>query len=131
MIGAIMRIVGHGVDIESEAKIDEYLKTRPDWVERIFSAEERKLAGKPSEQPRFYAGRYAGKEAVAKSLGTGFTGDVTWHGIEILRLSSDAPYVRLSGGALVFANQLSVTTWFISISHGDGIAVASVIAVSD
>jgi holo-[acyl-carrier protein] synthase len=131
MSEATMRIVGHGVDIESEAKIGEYLKSRPDWAERIFSADERKLAGEPSEQRRFYAGRYAGKEAVAKTLGTGFAGDVTWHGIEILRLSSDAPYVRLSGGALVLANELGVTGWFISISHRDGIAVASVIAVAD
>ena len=126
-----MRIVGHGIDIESEAKIEGHLKSHAHWAEDIFSAEERDLAGDPSKHASFYAGRFAGKEAVAKALGTGFTGTITWHGIEILRLPSEAPHVRLSGGALRLANDLGITGWFISISHHDGIAMASVIAVAD
>src|SRR5271165_5883846 len=116
-----MRIIGHGIDIESETKIEGYLKSRAHWAEGIFSTEERELAGEPSNRAYVYAGRYAGKEAVAKALGTGFAGAVTWHGIEILRLPSDAPYVRLSGEALKFANNLGITGWFISITHHDGI----------
>src|SRR5260221_14199890 len=126
-----MRIIGHGIDMESETKIEEYLKSRTNWAESIFTAEERELAGEPAKHSHFYAGRFAGKEAVAKALGTGFAGAVTWHGIEILRLPAGAPYVQLSGGALEFAKNLGITAWFISISHQDGIALASVIAVAD
>src|SRR6266851_5654952 len=123
-----MRIIGHGIDMESETKIEGYLKSRTNWAESIFSAEERELAGEPTMHAHFYAGRFAGKEAVAKALGTGFAGAVTWHGIEILRLPSNAPYVRLSGGTLEFAIRIGVTRWFISISHRAGFALASVIA---
>jgi holo-[acyl-carrier protein] synthase len=126
-----MRIIGHGIDIESDTKIEAYLKSRTNWAESIFSAEECELAGDPSKHARFYAGRFAGKEAVAKALGTGFAGAVTWNGIEILRLPAGAPYVKLSGGALDFATNLGITGWFITISHHDGIAMASVIAVAD
>ena len=126
-----MRIVGHGIDMESEAKMEEYLKRREDWAQGIFSPAERELAGEPGKHAYFYAGRFAGKEAVAKALGTGFAGDVTVHGIEILRLPSDAPCVRLSGATLQFASKLGVTAWFISISHRNGLAIASVIAVGD
>jgi holo-[acyl-carrier protein] synthase len=126
-----MKIIGHGVDMASETKIAQYLKSRANWAERIFSAEERELAGEPSKHAHFYAGRFAGKEAVAKALGTGFAGAVNWHGIEILRLPAGAPYIRLSGGALEFAKNLGITEWLISIGHSDGIAMASVIAVTD
>src|SRR5947209_2516151 len=125
-----MTIVGHGIDTESETKIGRYLKTRKRWAERMFSTEERELSGEPKKRAHFYAGRWAGKEAVAKALGTGFSGPVTWREIEILRLPSDAPYVRLSGGTLDYANGLGISGWFISISHRDGLATASVIAVA-
>jgi holo-[acyl-carrier protein] synthase len=126
-----MRIVGHGIDMESEAKVEGYLKSRERWAEGIFSAAERELAGDPSKHAYYYAGRFAGKEAVAKALGTGFAGDVTVREIEILRLPSDAPFVRLSGGTLKIATELGVTEWFISISHRNGLAIASVIAVGE
>jgi holo-[acyl-carrier protein] synthase len=126
-----MRIIGHGIDVVSEARIEACLKSRTIWAESIFSAEERGLAGEPSKHAHFYAGRFAGKEAVTKALGTGFAGPVTWHGIEILRLPGGAPYIRLNGGALEFATNLGITGWFISISHHDGIAMASVTAVAD
>jgi holo-[acyl-carrier protein] synthase len=65
---------------------------------------------------------------VVKALGTGFAGDITWRGIEILRKESGAPYVRLSGEVKSFADSLRITDWAISISYCGGIAMASVIA---
>jgi holo-[acyl-carrier protein] synthase len=67
---------------------------------------------------------------VAKALGTGFSGDVAWIDIEILRQPTGSPDLRLSGGALETANALGITDWFISISHDGGHAVASAIAVA-
>jgi holo-[acyl-carrier protein] synthase len=63
-------------------------------------------------------------------LGTGFAGDITWRGIEILRGESGAPYVRLSGEVLAFAESLGIKEWFISISHCGEITMASAIAVA-
>jgi len=126
-----MRIIGHGIDMESEAKIEGYLKSRARWADGIFSPDEREQAGDPKKHAYFYASRFAGKEAVAKALGTGFAGDVTVHGIEILRLPSGASYVRLNGSTLRFATGLGVVAWFISLSHCNGLAFASVIAVGD
>jgi holo-[acyl-carrier protein] synthase len=126
-----MRIVGYGIDSVCQTRIEGFLKSRERWAEGIFSAAERELAGEPETNAAFYAGRFAGKEAVAKALGTGFADGVTVHAIEILRLPSDAPYVRLSGGALERAAKLGVTGWFISISHCRGISTASAIAAAD
>src|SRR5262245_13704701 len=95
-----MRIIGYGIDAVEIARIDGFLRspTRT-WAAGIFSAAERELADEPPLDARYYAGRFAGKEAVSKALGTGMAGDVTVHTIEIIRLPSGAPSVKVIGGA--------------------------------
>ncbi|MGA2256100.1 MAG: holo-ACP synthase [Thermoguttaceae bacterium] len=125
-------ILGHGIDIMELARIKTHLGSgHDDWADAVFSAYERAQADPPPHDISFYAGRYAAKEAVAKALGTGFSDDLTWLDIDILRQPTGAPDVRLRGGALEAANALGVTHWFISISHSGGYAVASAIAVGD
>ncbi len=127
-----MRIIGHGIDIESIAGIKEQVdSTNKKWTEQFCSDDERAQADNPPVHYRYYAGRFAGKEAVAKALGTGFAGDVTWRGIEILHRDGGAPYVRLSHEVKKLAERLGITEWFISISYTDELAMASVIAVRD
>lgn len=127
-----MRIIGHGIDMVKVVRIKEELDSATKkWVEKVYSEEERAQADEPPTHYRYYAGRFAGKEAVVKALGTGFAGDITWRGIEILRHESGAPDVRLSDEVLAFAKSLGITDWFISISHCGEIVVASAIAVGD
>jgi holo-[acyl-carrier protein] synthase len=124
-----MGIIGHGIDVVEVARIKAELESPTKrWAEKVYSQDERAQAEDPPKDIRYYAGRFAAKEAVAKALGTGFSGDVTWRGIEILRLPSGAPSVRLSDGALELADSLGITQWFISISHYGGLAMASAIA---
>ena len=127
-----MKIIGHGIDVVEIARIKELLDSpHKNWEVVRYSADEREQADRQPLHVRYYAGRFAGKEAVAKALGTGFSGEVTWRGIEILRTTSGAPEVRLSGGALEAATKLGITRCLISISYNGGFAMASVIAVED
>jgi len=124
-----VRIIGHGIDVVEVARIKAELESpTKKWAEKVYSKDEREQADHPPKDARYFAGRYAGKEAVAKALGTGFSGTVTWKGIEILRLPSGAPMVQLSGGALELAQTLGVTGWVISISHCGRLSTASAIA---
>lgn len=130
--GRTMRIIGHGIDIVEIYRIEEFLRSQDrNWAAGIFSAAEREQADQPPMDARYYAGRFAAKEAVSKALATGFSGDVTVHGIETLRLPGGAPEIRLSGGASEFAKRLGISRWLISISHPGGLAIASVIAISE
>lgn len=125
-----MRIIGHGIDVVQVRYIQEELNSpHKRWAERFCSSLECSQADAPPVNARYYAGRFAGKEAVAKALGTGFAGDITWRGIEILRGEAGAPYVRLSGEVLELARELGITGWLVSISHCGELATASVIAV--
>jgi holo-[acyl-carrier protein] synthase len=127
-----MRIIGHGIDAESIAGIKEQVDSpNKKWTEQFCSDDERAQADDPPVDYRYYAGRFAGKEAVAKALGTGFAGDITWRGIEILHRDGGSPYVRVSDEVKKLAENLGITSWFISISYTDELAMASVIAVGD
>ncbi len=127
-----MRIIGHGIDLESIQRIKNELdSTNKNWAAQVYSDEERAQADAGPVHYRYFAGRFAGKEAVVKALGTGFAGDITWRGVEILRKDSGAPYVRLSDEVLALADRLGVNDWLISISYADGMVMASAIAVGD
>lgn len=127
-----MRIIGHGIDTVEVSEIKDELETpNKKWAERFCSPAERDQADSPPVHYRYYAGRFAAKEAVVKALGTGFAGNITWRGIEILRRENGAPQVRLSGEALAFAKELGITDWFISISHCGQVSMASAIAVGE
>lgn len=127
-----MRIIGHGIDVvkidDIKAEVDS---TNKRWAEQFCSADERAHAGTTPIRYRYYASCFAGKEAVVKTLGRGFAGDITWRGIEILRRDSGAPYIRLSDEVLELAISMEITDWFISISYLDEMAIASVIAVGE
>jgi holo-[acyl-carrier protein] synthase len=69
------------------------------------------------------AGRWAAKEAVSKVLGLGVRG-VGWRDIEIARLPTGQPSVRLHGRAKARAEQLGMSRIAVSISHEGDYAVA-------
>lgn len=124
-------IVGHGVDIVELSVVEQRLEAGDDWVEGAFTEAEQAEADPPPNRVQYFAGRYAAKEAVAKALGTGFTGEVAWLDVEILRLLSGAPHARLTEGALAVAESLGVTRWFVTIGHRGAYAIASAIAVRE
>ena len=83
----------------------------------------------PAEQryvrarPETFAGRWAAKEAVSKVLGLGVRG-IGWKEIEIERLPTGQPAVRLHGRAEARSRQLGMVRIAVSISHESDYAVA-------
>jgi holo-[acyl-carrier protein] synthase len=75
------------------------------------------------DRPENLAGRWAAKEAVSKVLGLGVRG-VGWREIEIVRLPTGQPTVRLHDRALRRAQQLGMERIAVSISHEHEFAVA-------
>jgi len=75
------------------------------------------------------ASRFAGKEAVAKALGTGI-GAVSWQEIEILRKPSREPEIFLHGAAQKLAASIGINTWSISLTHSRDHAIAFCVGIS-
>ena len=75
------------------------------------------------DRPETFAGRWAAKEAVSKVLGLGVRG-IGWTEIEIERLPTGQPNVRLHRRAAQRAEQLGMGRIAVSISHESEYAVA-------
>jgi holo-[acyl-carrier protein] synthase len=87
---------------------------------RVLTPAERRYV---RDRPETFAGRWAAKEAVSKVLGLGVRG-IGWRDIEIERLPTGQPAVRLHGRAAARAGQLGMERIALSISHEAEYAVA-------
>jgi holo-[acyl-carrier protein] synthase len=75
------------------------------------------------DRPETFAGRWAAKEAVSKVLGLGVRG-IGWRDIEIERLPTGQPSVKLHGRAAARGEQLGMGRIAVSITHEAEYAVA-------
>ena len=124
-------IVGTGVDIVETGRIEGALGRHGiRFVKRLFTSAEIEYCEGFKKKAERYAARFAAKEAAFKALGTGWRG-VRWLDVEVTRLASGKPELRLTGAALEKASAMRVTRTQVSLSHSDRYAVAQVIFESD
>ncbi|HEX8025840.1 MAG TPA: holo-ACP synthase [Candidatus Limnocylindrales bacterium] len=110
-----------GIDIIKVARIRGMIERfGARFGERVLTPSERRYV---RDRPETMAGRWAAKEAVSKVLGLGVRG-IGWQEIEVERLPTGQPAVRLHGRALRRAEQLGMERIALSISHESEYAVA-------
>jgi holo-[acyl-carrier protein] synthase len=127
-----MRIIAHGIDLVEVSRIAEMLERHGErFKERVFTAAEMQHAEGKRRESEHLAARFAAKEAVFKALGTGWSGGVAWTDVEVVRLPSGQPSLKVTGRAAEIAAQLGIREWHISITHTDAHAMASVIAAGE
>ena len=90
-----MHIIGNGVDIIKNSRINNSLKIKG-FLNRIFTKNEIKQGKKLKNKINFYAKRFAAKEAFVKAIGTGFRSDINFIDIEIKNYKNGKPYISLS-----------------------------------
>ncbi|HYI61374.1 MAG TPA: holo-ACP synthase [Acidimicrobiales bacterium] len=114
---------GLGTDVVDLDRFRAVLARTPRMADRLFTdAERARAAGRRDPVPTL-AARFAAKEAVMKVLGAGL-GDVAFHEIEVGAEPSGRPTVGLTGRAAALAAGAGITTWHLSLSHSDLVAVA-------
>lgn len=118
---ALAGITELGIDIIKVERIRASLERFGDrFSNRVLTPnEQRYVRGRPETM----AGRWAAKEAVSKVLGLGVRG-IGWRDIEIERLPTGQPAVRLHGRAQARADQLGMGRIAVTISHEADYAVA-------
>lgn len=106
---------GLGIDIIEIKRIEKAIaRYGQKFLDRIFTSKEQSYCLKHTMHARHFSGRFAAKEAVVKSLGTGITERVGWNDIEILNNTAGKPVVHLSSRLKESFGDLSIE---ISISH--------------
>ncbi len=123
-----MRIIGLGVDLADIDRVEAVYTRYPRFIERCFTDHEQEYALRFANPSRRLAARFAGKEAVMKSLGTGWR-RVRWTDVEIT--GGGQPQVRMAGSAASRAEFLGVTEVLVTITHTDTSALVMAIAVGD
>ena len=78
----------------------------------------------PSKQKTFLAKQFAGKEAIAKALGTGFQNRIFPKDIEILRNDLGKPYISAQGSLKNVFTDLEITSSHVSIADETDYVVA-------
>ncbi|MGE3320327.1 MAG: holo-ACP synthase [Candidatus Berkiella sp.] len=122
-------IYGIGTDIVEIARIQKLYEQYGDrFVKRILSEAEQDLFAFHHYSTAFLAKRFAGKEAVAKALGTGIGESLAFTEISITNEQSGKPIVTLEGKAKNRLTELSIRELSISLSDEKSYALAFVIA---
>jgi holo-[acyl-carrier protein] synthase len=98
-----------GIDVVETERILQAMQNNPRFPARILTQTEMRRAITPA----YLAGRWAGKEAIAKAVGT----HLTWHDVEIVEGEGGRPVVR-------FIHQQPAGKVHVSISHDKTIASA-------
>lgn len=127
-----MRIIGTGIDIVEIARLQRSLERFGDrFIARVFTAEEHRYCRAFPEPARFYAARFAAKEAVSKAFGTGIGESLGWLDMTVKRSPTGQPSIALQGIGAATAQALGITEIKLSLSHSDHYAVAQAIACGE
>lgn len=114
-----------GTDIIEISRIEKSLENSR-FLEKFFSSHEKQVFMMKSFATQTIAVNFCGKEAFAKSLGTGVRG-FSLNEVSILRDELNAPYIFLEGKAKQIADNKNLD-FKISLSHSKDYATATVIA---
>lgn len=123
-----MRIIGLGVDLADISRVQRVFEKYPRFIDRCFTEHEKEYALRFANPSRRLAARFAGKEAVMKSMGTGWR-RIRWTDIEIT--GGGKPTVRMSGRAAERARMLGVTEVLVTITHTDDTAMVMAVSVGE
>ena len=121
-----MRILGIGVDIIQNKRIKSSIKNKL-FVLRTLGNKEIYFSKNISDKTNYFAKRFAAKEALAKSIGTGFRNDLNFKDIQILNDKIGKPYYQKSKKIDKIINKkFKVKTYdlFLSISDEKEYSIA-------
>ena len=124
-----MTIIGNGVDIIENKRINSSLKSKV-FIERIFTKNEIIQSKKINNKTNFFAKRFAAKEAFVKAIGTGFRNNINFKDIEIKNNKKGQPLIYISNNIKFFLRKkfnLNKYKIYLSLSDEKKHSIAFVI----
>ena len=121
-----MKILGIGVDIVENKRIKHLIKNKT-FVLRTFGSNEIKFSKKILNKANYFAKRFAAKESLAKSIGTGFRNNLNLKDIEISNDRNGKPfYLKSQKIDKIILSKFKVKKYnlFLSISDENDYSIA-------
>jgi holo-[acyl-carrier protein] synthase len=127
-----MQIIGIGTDIVEVLRIARMIERHGElFLGRVYTAREIDYCNQRKAATQHFAGRWAAKEAILKTLGTGWSSGIEWRDMEIRNDEHGKPSVALGGKAREHCELLRIREILISISHCHTHATAYALAIGD
>ena len=120
-------IKGIGVDAVDIERFRISLARTPSMRERLFTPEELAYVAPKADPVPSLAARFAAREAVMKAMGLGL-GAFGFHDVWVSRADSGEPSLVVGGRALELAKERGVSSWNVTLTHTDLVAIAYVLA---
>ena len=118
-------MIGVGIDAVDVARFRRSLERVPTLRQRLFTDDELTFAHARADPVPALAARFAAREAVMKALGVGL-GAFGFHDVSVEVERSGRPRLIVAGRAAALASAAGVTSWHLSLTHVDSVAVAVV-----
>ncbi len=126
-----MQIVGIGSEIVECLRIAQMIERHGElFIGRLFTDHEMTFCSSRKTATQHFAAFWAGKEAVAKAIGTGPRRGFHWTDIEIRQPLQEPPTVAFRGTARDLIAESHIEQVMLSMSHCRSHATAYAIAVS-
>lgn len=122
-----MSIKGIGVDAVDIERFRTSLHRTPSMRARLFTDEELDYVAPMVDPVSSLAARFAAREATMKAMGLGL-GAFGFHEVWVSRAYSGEPSLRVVGRAAHLAAERGITSWHLSLTHTDLVAIAYVVA---
>ena len=122
-------IAGLGIDLVDIARVERMLSEKGERVlERLFTPDEVAYSMARVRPAMHLAARLAAKEAAFKALaGSDDARLIGWREVEVVSREGHAPTLVLSGRADLRARELAVQHLWLSLTHTDSTAAATVV----
>lgn len=125
-----MDIVGVGTDIVECLRIGRMIEQHGElFLTRVFTRREIRYCQARKRATEHFAGRWAAKEAVLKSMGSGWRRGLRWTDIEVRNDPEGRPRVLLCGAVKELAQSLRIADIHLSLAHCRAYATAYALAV--
>ena len=114
-----MNILGIGVDIVENSRINRFLKNDK-FLSRIFTTSEILHAKKKKNISSYYSKRYAAKEAFSKSIGTGFRNNLNFKDVSISNDKLGKPFFVITDKIKrIVKKQFKISSFHFLLSISD------------
>ncbi|MCU0702931.1 MAG: holo-ACP synthase [Fimbriiglobus sp.] len=125
-----MNIVGIGTHILDCPRVRKLIDTHAEkFIEEVYTPEEAAYCRDRSHSTEFYAGIWAAKEAVFRSLGMKWKRGVDWRDVVIECVSAIEPKVTVRGPTAERMAARGATRVMVSFSYSRMFATATAIAI--
>ncbi len=120
-------VFGVGTDIIEIQRVDRALDRTDRLKQKVFTPDEIKYCEARPRSERYFAARFAAKEAFFKAMGTGWGGGHRFIDIEIISDAWGRLEVVVSGKVKNFCEARGINAYHVSLSHSTGLAGAVVV----